>query len=96
VVGLIISILQIKETEVKEIRQFKVTQNSKLETLRSFLTATKTMKSRVPVAHTCNPSHSGGRDQEDCGSKPAHANSLQDPTLKKPIIKIWLVEWLKV
>jgi hypothetical protein len=21
------------------------------------------------VAHTCNPSYSGGRDQEDCGSK---------------------------
>jgi hypothetical protein len=24
----------------------------------------------VPVAHTCNPSYSGGRDQEDRGSKP--------------------------
>jgi hypothetical protein len=23
------------------------------------------------VAHTCNPSYSGGRNQEDCGSKPA-------------------------
>jgi hypothetical protein len=23
------------------------------------------------VAHTCNPSYSGGRDQEDQGSKPA-------------------------
>jgi hypothetical protein len=22
------------------------------------------------VAHTCNPSYSGGRDQKDCGSKP--------------------------
>jgi hypothetical protein len=27
--------------------------------------------SQVPVAHTCNPTYSGGRDQEDCGSKPA-------------------------
>jgi hypothetical protein len=35
------------------------------------------------VAHTCNPSYSGGRDQEDHGSKPAQANSLQDPILKK-------------
>jgi hypothetical protein len=35
------------------------------------------------VAHTCNPSNSGGRDQEDRGSKPAWANSLQDPILKK-------------
>jgi hypothetical protein len=25
----------------------------------------------VPVAHTCNPSFSGGRDQEDHGLKPA-------------------------
>jgi hypothetical protein len=36
------------------------------------------------VAHTCNPSYSGGRDQEDCGSKPAWANSLWDLILKKP------------
>jgi hypothetical protein len=27
------------------------------------------------VAHICNPSCSGGRDQEDHGSKPAQANS---------------------
>jgi hypothetical protein len=27
------------------------------------------------VAHDCNPSYSGGRDQEDCSSKPAQANS---------------------
>jgi hypothetical protein len=27
------------------------------------------------VAYACNPSYSGGRDQEDCGSKPAQANS---------------------
>jgi hypothetical protein len=33
----------------------------------------------VPVAHTCNPSYSGGRDQEDRGSKLTGANSLQDP-----------------
>jgi hypothetical protein len=32
--------------------------------------------SRVLVAHTCNPSYSGGRDQKDLGSKPAQANSL--------------------
>jgi hypothetical protein len=39
----------------------------------------------VSVAHACNPSYSGGRDQEDHSSKPA--NSLQDPTLTKPITK---------
>jgi hypothetical protein len=26
---------------------------------------------QVPVAHICNPSYSGGRDHEGCGSKPA-------------------------
>jgi hypothetical protein len=36
------------------------------------------------VAYACNPSYSGGRDQEDLGSKPARANSLGDPILKKP------------
>jgi hypothetical protein len=36
----------------------------------------------VLVAHTSNPSYSRGRVQEDCGSKPARANSSQDPILK--------------
>jgi hypothetical protein len=31
----------------------------------------KTKKNYVLVAHACNPSYSGGRDQEDHGSKPA-------------------------
>jgi hypothetical protein len=26
---------------------------------------------QVPVAHGCNPNYSGGRNQEDHGSKPA-------------------------
>jgi hypothetical protein len=29
----------------------------------------------VPVAHTYNPSYSGGRDQEDHSAKPAEINS---------------------
>jgi hypothetical protein len=37
----------------------------------------------APVAHTCNPRYSGGRDQEDHGLKPARANSSPDPILKK-------------
>jgi hypothetical protein len=37
--------------------------------------------------NACNPSYSGGRDQEDCGLKPALANSLLDSISKKPIIK---------
>jgi hypothetical protein len=36
------------------------------------------------VAHACNPSYSGGRDQEDLSSKPTQANSSQDPILKNP------------
>jgi hypothetical protein len=43
--------------------------------------------SRAPVAHACNSSYSGGRDQEDHSSKPARANSSQDPILKKPFTK---------
>jgi hypothetical protein len=41
----------------------------------------------VLVAHACNPSYSGGRDQEDCGLKPSQANSFQDPISRKPITK---------
>jgi hypothetical protein len=26
-------------------------------------------RGQVPVAHSCNPNNSGGRDPEDCGSK---------------------------
>jgi hypothetical protein len=36
------------------------------------------------VAHACNPSYSGGRDQEDHSLKPSQANSLRDPISKKP------------
>jgi hypothetical protein len=44
----------------------------------------KTMLCQAPVAHACNPSYSGGRDQEDSSLKLAWANSLQDPILKNP------------
>jgi hypothetical protein len=50
----------------------------------------------APVVHTCNPSYSEGRDQEDHGSKPSWANSLQDPILRKNNHKKRLAEWLKV
>jgi hypothetical protein len=39
------------------------------------------------LAHTCNPSYSGSRDQEDHGLKPARANSSQDPISKIPNTK---------
>jgi hypothetical protein len=48
------------------------------------------------VAHTCNPSYSGGSDQEDCGSKPALGKQFQRPFLKKTHHKKkGLVAWLK-
>jgi hypothetical protein len=37
------------------------------------------------MAHTCHPSYSGGKDQEDCGSRPAQANKFVGPFLKKKI-----------
>jgi hypothetical protein len=39
------------------------------------------------VALAYNPNYSGGRDQEDLSLKPARANSLRDPILKKPSTK---------
>jgi hypothetical protein len=51
---------------------------------------------QAPVAHACNPSYSGGRDQEHLGLKPGWANSSPDPILKMPITKKGLVEWLMV
>jgi hypothetical protein len=44
--------------------------------------------SQALVAHTCNPSYSEGRDQEDCGSKPAQANSSWDLILRNPSQKM--------
>jgi hypothetical protein len=38
-------------------------------------TNTKSMSSRAPVTHTCNPRYSEGRDQKDCGLKLAQENS---------------------
>jgi hypothetical protein len=35
------------------------------------------------VAHTCNPSYLGSWDQENCTSRPAQANSLQDSIFKR-------------
>jgi hypothetical protein len=48
------------------------------------------------VAHAYNPSYSGGRDQDDCSSKPAQANSSRDSIWKKTHRKKGLMEWLKV
>jgi hypothetical protein len=39
------------------------------------------------VAHTCNPTHPGGRDQENHSLKPVQANNLQKTISKNLIIK---------
>jgi hypothetical protein len=38
------------------------------------------------VVHACNPSSSGGRDQEDCSLKPVPGKYSQDPISKKKSI----------
>jgi hypothetical protein len=50
----------------------------------------------APVTHTCNLSYSEGGDQEYYGSKPAWANSLQDPISKNCSQKLGWWEWFKV
>jgi hypothetical protein len=47
------------------------------------------------VAHACNPSYSGGSDQEDSGLKPDWENSSR-PYLEKNPSQKGLVVWLKV
>jgi hypothetical protein len=49
-------------------------------------------KSWAPMAYTCDPSYSGGRDQEDHSSKPGQANSSTRPYLEKNLHKKGLVE----
>jgi hypothetical protein len=39
-------------------------------------------ESWAPMAHTCNPGSSGGRDQKDHDLKPVRANSSGDPISK--------------
>jgi hypothetical protein len=48
----------------------------------------------VLVAHACNPSYSGSKDQWDCSSKPVWANSSCNPILKNLITKKlgWWIE----
>jgi hypothetical protein len=46
-------------------------------------TLIKKLINQVLVAHTYNPSFSGGRDQEDRGSKPAQTNTSMSPLSRK-------------
>jgi hypothetical protein len=50
--------------------------------LKNTNTKTGLEKLGTDGSHTCNPSYSGGRNQEDHGLKPDWANSSQDPSQK--------------
>jgi hypothetical protein len=62
-----------------------------IETLFQKYKKAKQSQGQAPVAHACNPSYSGGRDQEDQGSKPAWGTLSQ-----KYLTQKGRVEWLKV
>jgi hypothetical protein len=62
------------------------------ETEVELLEKLKAQMSQVLVAHVCNPTYSGGGDQEDGGSKPAQASSSGELILKTLSQKIGLVE----
>jgi hypothetical protein len=51
--------------------------------MAKYYRSSKDEVSQAPVVYVCNPIYSGGRDQEDHGSKPAQANSSRDPISKK-------------
>jgi hypothetical protein len=65
---------------------FRTKENIKTNTLKD-MKALKKLAMHWWLAHTYNPSYSGGRDQEERGSKPAQANSTRDPISKKPHTK---------
>jgi hypothetical protein len=55
----------------------------------NFLMLRTHIKSWVPIAHACNPRYLVDWDQEDCGSRPAQANSSWDS-----ISKITRAKWM--
>jgi hypothetical protein len=66
-------IYKLKYTLVSELRETRVLLLSLC--LFSSLSQKFLVSSWALVAHTCNPSYSGGRDQEDGGWNSAWANS---------------------
>jgi hypothetical protein len=60
---------------LKEIFKNIVFKNIEHRHFHCFLLLVRNFCLLVPVAHTCNPSYSGGRDREDHVLKPAQANS---------------------
>jgi hypothetical protein len=77
-----------KEKQIKTTLRFHITPGR--------MAAIKKRNNGVPEVHTCNPSYSGGKDQEDHSSKSSPENSLWDPISKIPNLKQGLLEWMKV
>jgi hypothetical protein len=73
----------IPATQEAEIRKMEVGSQPR----QIVLETKKAEWSQAPVSHTWNPRYSGGRDQEDRGSKSAQANSFMRPVSTKPITK---------
>jgi hypothetical protein len=56
--------------------------SSELPSMQKAITDSQHLKKKfelAPVVHTCNPNYSRVRDQEKQGSRPALANSQQEP-----------------
>jgi hypothetical protein len=62
-------------------------QERKPQNTRAEIQEQKLPWSQAWVAHTCNPSYSGGRDQEKRSLKPVQVNNSRDPISKKSFIK---------
>jgi hypothetical protein len=60
------------ETGIVYLRPLKCTlKNGMMISFMLYFTTTKAVTCQAPVACACNPSYSGDRGEEDCGSKPA-------------------------
>jgi hypothetical protein len=62
---------------------------------RSFFLSSRNFLKPGVSGSVCNPSYSGGRNQEDCGSKPTWANSRETLSRKK-LLQKRAGEWLQV
>jgi hypothetical protein len=59
------------------------------------LTVKRGSMGRALVAHACNPSYSGGRDQKDHASKSAMGKQFERPYPRNSQYEEGLEEWLK-
>jgi hypothetical protein len=71
-----------KKIEIQDWRYGSSSKAPNSKANQNKLKVAKLKISIVLVAHTCNPSYSRRRDQENRGSKPARANSSKVPISK--------------